>query len=77
MSIINGLPINVDNDKEHYEVLINRQARMIRNMILPKINDLFSTLSTVCGLVGGMVNHVPMTQWLAEVATTITTDPTQ
>ena len=34
ISIINRLPINSDNEDEHYEVLINRQAKMTRNMIL-------------------------------------------
>ena len=37
MPIINRLPINLDNDEEHYEVLIIRQAKMTRNMILPEI----------------------------------------
>ena len=37
MPIINRLPINWDNDDEYYEALINRQAKMTRNMILPEI----------------------------------------
>ena len=37
MPIINRLPINSDNDDEHYEALISRHAKMIRNMILPEI----------------------------------------
>ena len=38
MPIINRLPINSDNDDEQYEVLlVNRQAKMTRNMILPEI----------------------------------------
>ena len=37
MPIINRLPINSDNDYEHYEALINREAKMTRNVILPEI----------------------------------------
>ena len=37
MPIINWLPINLDNDDEHYEVLINRQANSDKKMILPGI----------------------------------------
>ena len=35
MPITNRQPVNLDNDYEHYEVLVNRQAKMTRNMILP------------------------------------------
>ena len=35
--IINLLPINSDNDDEHYLMLVNRQAKMIGNSILPEI----------------------------------------
>ena len=37
MPIINRLPIDLDIDDDHYEELLNRQAKMIRNMILPEI----------------------------------------
>ena len=37
MPIINRLPINLDNDDRHYEALVNRQAKMVRNMILPEM----------------------------------------
>ena len=37
MPIINRLPINSDNDDGHYEVLVTRKAKMIRNMMLPEI----------------------------------------
>ena len=37
MSIMNRLPFNSNNDDKHYEVLIKRKAKMIRNMILPEI----------------------------------------
>ena len=47
MSIINGLPINLDNNDEHYEVLVNRQTKIIRNTILPEIILLFPIGSTV------------------------------
>ena len=29
--------MNLDSDDKHYEVLVNRQAKMIRNMTLPEI----------------------------------------
>ena len=37
MPIINRLPNNSDNDDEHYETLVSRQAEMTRNMILLEI----------------------------------------
>ena len=37
MQGMNRLQINSDNDNEHYEVLVNRQAKKIRNMILLEI----------------------------------------
>ena len=36
MPIIDRLPINLDNDGEHYEALIGKQ-KMTRNMILSEI----------------------------------------
>ena len=41
MPIINRLPIHSANDDEQYEMLVNRQIKMIRNMILPEIMLLF------------------------------------
>ena len=37
MPIINRLPINSDNDDEYFESLVNRQAKITINMILPEI----------------------------------------
>ena len=37
MPIINRLQINLDNNDDHYESLVNRQAKMTRNMILQEI----------------------------------------
>ena len=37
MPIINRLPINLDNDDEHYEALISRQAKTTRKVILQEI----------------------------------------
>ena len=41
MPIVNRPLINSNNDGEHHEVLVNRQQRMIRTMILSEIMLLF------------------------------------
>ena len=41
------LPINSDNDDEHYEVLVNRQAKNDKKYDTANNYDLFSIRSTV------------------------------
>ena len=41
MPVINRLPINSGNDDENYEVLVNRQVKMVRNMTLQEIMTCF------------------------------------
>ena len=47
MTIINRLPIKSDNDDEHYEAFINRQAKNDRKYDTARNYDLFSIGSTV------------------------------
>ena len=47
MPIMNRLPINLDNDDEHYEALINRQTKNDKKYDPARIFDLFSIGSTV------------------------------
>ena len=41
MPIISTLLMDINNDEEHYEVLVNRQIKMIKITVLPKIMYLF------------------------------------
>ena len=47
MPIINRLPINLDNDNEHYEALVNRQAKSYKKYDTARNYDLFSIGYTV------------------------------
>ena len=47
MPIINRLPINSNNDDEHYEVLVNRQVKNNKKYNTARNYDLFSIGSTV------------------------------
>ena len=47
MSIINRLPIESDNDDEHYEVLVNRQAKYYKKYDTARNYDLFLIGCTV------------------------------
>ena len=47
MPIINRLPINMDNDDEHYEVLVNRQGKHDKKYDTARNYDLFSIWSNV------------------------------
>ena len=47
MPIINRIPINSDNDDDHYEVLVKRQIRNNKNYDTTRNYDLFSVGSTV------------------------------
>ena len=47
MPIINRLPINSDNDDEHYEVLVNRQAKHDKKYDTARNYDLFSIGPTI------------------------------
>ena len=46
MPIINRLPINLDNDDDHYEVLVNRQANNDKKYDTARNYHLFSIGST-------------------------------
>ena len=41
MPILTRLPLNLNNDEEHYEALISRQTKMIGTIVLPEIVLLF------------------------------------
>ena len=47
MPIINRIPINSDNDEDHYETLIKRQVRNDKNYDTARNYDIFSIGSTV------------------------------
>ena len=47
MSIINGTPINSNNDEGLYEALVKKQTRNDRNFYVARNYDLFSIGSTV------------------------------
>ena len=47
MPIINRIPINSDNDDNHYEALVKRQIRNDKNYDTVRNYDLFSIVSTV------------------------------
>ena len=47
MPIINRMPINTDNDDDHYEALLKRQTRNDENYDTARNYDLFSIGSTV------------------------------
>ena len=68
MPIIHKLPINLDNDDVHYEVLVNRQVKENKKYDTARNYDSFS--------IGSTVDHGAMAQWFIEGPITITTDPT-
>ena len=41
MSIINIVPISIDNNDEHHKTVVRRQIKMIRNIIFPEIILIF------------------------------------
>ena len=47
MQINNRIPINSDNDDDHYEALVKRQKRNNKNYDTSRNYDLFSIGSTV------------------------------
>ena len=53
MQIINRLPIHLDNDDEHNEALINRQAKNDKKYDTARNYDLFLIGSTVNGSARG------------------------
>ena len=57
--IINRIPINSDNDEDHYEALVRRQTRNNKNYDAARNYDLFSLGSTVAVQQedGGPVTH--------------------
>ena len=49
MPIINRLPINSNNDNDHYEALVNRQTRKEKNYDTSRGYDSFSKRPTIVG----------------------------
>ena len=47
MPLINRIPINSDNNEDHYKALVKRQTRNDKNYDAARNNDLFSLESTV------------------------------